>query len=161
MRIWLLLLFRQPGEHVKWGRAEQKSYNYCSSLGRKAEESRQERYEHTCIHIQRMNARIELWGYNLYRACQECIGLLCWTRMGGKQEAMMMVASLHVRQLMGKTELFDSPIKKILQTSVSDTLVRTWWVQIVSDQADNCISFSFAWVAPTSNQSCCQLEAII
>lgn len=45
--------------------------------------------------------------------------------MGEKQEAMMMMASLHVRQLMGKTDLSDSPIKKILQTSVPDTLVRT------------------------------------
>lgn len=45
--------------------------------------------------------------------------------MGRKQGAMMMVASLYVRQLMGKTDLSDSPIKKILQTSVADTLVRT------------------------------------
>lgn len=77
-------------------------------------------------------ARTELWGYNLYRACGEYIRLLCWTRMGGKQEAMMMVASLHVRQLMGKTDVSESPIKKILQTSVLDILVSTWWVQIVS-----------------------------
>lgn len=45
--------------------------------------------------------------------------------MGGKQEAVIMVASLHVRQLMGETDLSDSPVKKILQTSVPDTLVRT------------------------------------
>lgn len=155
-----VLLFRPPGEHVKWGRVEQNSKNYCSSLGTKAAEYKQERCEHISIHTQIMNARTELWGYNLYRACGEYIRLLCW-RMGEKQEAMTMVASLHVRQLMGKTDLPDSPIKKILQTSVPDTLVRTWWVQIVSDQADNCISFSFAWVAPRSNQSCCQLEVII
>lgn len=82
--------------------------------------------------------------------------------MGGKQGgAMVMVASPHMRQLMDQIDLSDSPIKKILQTSVLDTPDRTWWVQLVTDQADNGISFSFAWVAPRSNQSFCQLESII
>ena len=162
MKVWLLLLFRQPGRHVKWGKVGQNSYNYCPSSGRKGWESRQVKYEHIHIHIHITNAITELWSYNLYRSCREYIRLLCWTRMGGKQgEAMVMVASPHMRQLTDQIDPSDSRIKKILQASVPDTLVRTWWVKLVSDQADNCISFSFAWVAPRSNQSCCQLEAII
>lgn len=46
--------------------------------------------------------------------------------MGGKQGgAMVMVASPHMRQLMDQIDLSDSPIKKILQTSVFDTPDRT------------------------------------
>lgn len=33
--VWLQLLFRQHGKHIKWGRVGQNSYNYCSFLGRK------------------------------------------------------------------------------------------------------------------------------
>ena len=46
--------------------------------------------------------------------------------MGGKQgEAMVMVASPHMRQLTDQIDPSDSRIKKILQASVPDTLVRT------------------------------------
>lgn len=46
--------------------------------------------------------------------------------MGGKQgEAMVMVASPYIRQLMDQIDLSGSPIKKILQASVPDTLVIT------------------------------------
>lgn len=45
--------------------------------------------------------------------------------MGGEQgEAMVMVASPHMRQLMDQIDLSDSPMKKILQASVPDTPVR-------------------------------------
>lgn len=44
---------------------------------------------------------------------------------GEEGEAMVMVASPHMRQLMDELDLSDSDIKKILQASVPDTPVRT------------------------------------